>query len=163
MSKEYEILNTLTESQLTTFFMEDPKLTMLSLSDEEIAEMWLNKKYIIHPLSQFVGILCGNELHCLLRYEWFTRTVINCHMYIPSKLHHTEHVRPLSEMMHKYVKEEIKAEKIVLFVPTSCDHIHKFASKWGYEKQGEIKECTLWRQLPSSLVIYALDLTKEIK
>lgn len=153
----------LTQQQLDEFFFSDPKLVMLGLSDEEMHYMTTNKHYYMAPGSGYLGVNDpkSGQLIGVIKYEWFTNIAINFHMYIRSELHGTSDVTYVANEARNHFEADEWCRKVLLMVPSSCEHIMKFAPKHGFKKEGYITQCYFWRQQPVDLVIFGLNLKEK--
>lgn len=149
----------ITSEIATVFFFSDPILILLGLSDEEMAIMHKLKKYELSEGSNYIGIQDSHDkLVAIVKYEWFTTHTINFHMYIQSKYHHTKEIKSITNFIKQYFKDTLKINKAIIMVPSSCDHIHSFAPKYGFKKEGHITNAYQWRQELVDIIIYGLDL-----
>jgi len=153
-------MRAVSDDDLSDFFMNDPQLCLLGLSDETLVELYKTRRYSPNYGTVYMGAYIGEDLKGILKYDLFTSHCVNVHVYVSSSIHHTESVRPLVSAIKQYLIEEVDAIKAVLFVPSSCEHVHKFAPKMGFKQEGLITQCLLWRQKLVDLVVYGLDISK---
>lgn len=154
----YSLVPNISQKEVSNLIFNDPHLVLLGASDEDIALMYKHKEYRLADGSHYVGVKEDDELIAVIKYEYFTTHAINYHMYLASKYHHTDKPRIVVDLLKKYVVEELGIRKVLIFVPSSCDHIHKFAPKHGLKEEGRITKCYQWREQIVDIVIYGLDL-----
>lgn len=155
------LLIEISQQRITDFFLNDPKLALSGLSDEELNYMRQHECYPMAADSTYLGIFLEDQLVAIVKYEMFTTHSINFHMYIKTELQKTNQV----EKIVKKVKEHFEALpnilKALIMVPRSCLHVIEFAKKWGWILEGTLSNCCLWRQKIDDIIIYGLML-KEI-
>lgn len=157
----YTIIDDITEEIATEFFLSDPRLAFLGISDEELHMLHTNKHYSFLDNSHYVGVLKdGKDLVSILRYEYFTPQSINQHMYINSNYHHTSVPHEVAQFLLNYAMNTLKIYKIITLIPSNCPHALSFGLKHGFKKEGVITNCFQWRQQLVDLVIYGLDLPR---
>lgn len=147
-----------TQDDLDFFFLSDPKLVMLGVSDEEIHLMFTNGRYYMSPHSNYFGVRDDESIKLIVKYEWFTTHCINFHMYARTKDHGTGAAHKMVPVVKQYFSEIENARKAIMMVPSSCEHVLKFADKHGWVKEGCITNCYYWRQKPVDIVIMGLNL-----
>lgn len=151
-----------TQDEITAFFLSDLNLLILGVSDEEIHLFRTTGQYPMSPSSNYLGIRSSEgELMAVVKYEWFTTHCANFHMYVQSKLHGTPKVTELCNLIRQHFEEMEYAHKVILMVPSTCEHVIKFAPKHGWVKEGCITKCYFWRQQPVDLVIFGLNLKEN--
>lgn len=147
----------ISNSEITQFFLNDPKLALLGLSDEELAVLHKTGQYLNTTNSILFGVFEDDRLITIVKYELFTTHAINFHMYVKSEYHHTDKILPISDFIRKTIKKTGML-KAILTVPSPCEHIHKFVKKFGFKEEGRITNCYQWREQVVDLVLYGLNL-----
>jgi RimJ/RimL family protein N-acetyltransferase len=152
------ITECLNRDRISAFFFGDPKLVYLGCTDETMFEMFQKGEYNLLPDSQYVGIEENNKLIAVVRYEYFTDQCVSMHMFMNSEFHVTDKPTQAVNLLKTFIKEDLEIDKVILIVPSSCVHIHKFATRHGFEQEGCIKKSCKWRQEMADLVIYGMSL-----
>ena len=148
----------LTQEDLSTYFLDDPKLCWIGLPDSELAILYNENKYDMSTNSKYFGIMKNNELVCVVKYEMFSYLALCVHPYVSTKLRG----KGLSKDIFDYIKKELIRmtgfKKVVITVPEPCVHVCKAIEKYGAVQEGRIKEIVLWRLKPVDLLFYRLEL-----
>ncbi len=148
----------ITDEQVTEFFLSDPALCFLGVSDYGLAELYEHKKYTRPPGTTVLGVGIGDDIALIINYTWFTEICINVHIYLHSQYHHTDMFSVLQQELKKYFLENTQVKKVISMSPSTCPHIHGACEKFGFVREGEIKNSMLWRQEIVDTVIYGLNL-----
>jgi RimJ/RimL family protein N-acetyltransferase len=148
----------LNQADISSFFFKDARLVYLGATDEAMYNMFKKGEYVLEPDSQYIGIEEDGQLIAVVRYEYFTAQCVSMHMFMNSKFHTTTKPTEGVELLKTFITQTLGINKVILMVPSSCIHIHKFAKKHGFVKEGTITSCYKWRQKMVDLVIYGMRL-----
>lgn len=143
---------------LNEFFLKDPKLAYLGVSDDELTYMYEYKEYPMCESSKYVGVDIDNELTAVLKFEEFTKEAVNCHVYVKSKHHGDDPlIQCVYNKIHQYLTN-LGYYKALIMVPSPCIHIQKSAPRYGFEYEATIRGCYKWRQELCDILIYSVPL-----
>lgn len=147
-------------SIMTEFFINDPKLCYMGLCDDDLVTLHETKKYVPHPLSLYKGICEGDDLIAVIKFEKFSDTAVNIHLYISSKLHGKGKTIEITDLVCKYLKDTTDMKKVLIMTPRSCVHSCKAAEARGFILEGTITSGCLWRNKVEDVLIYALSIER---
>ena len=150
------ILSTeLTQEEASNFFLSDPKLVLLGLSDEEICELHKTNQYELQPDIHYITVRENDKILALVKYEYFSSVTISYHMYVASsEQDKSEMYAEMIPMLKNYIANELDIHKLIIIVPSTCLHTQAFALKAGYKEEGRLKNSFVWRQQIVDLIIY---------
>lgn len=141
------------------FFLSDPRLAYLGCADDVLVKLYHEKNYEPNELSTLQGIFQNDQLIMLFKHERFSQVAMNCHFYLHSMMHGTgmfkDIVAFLIDWMHKNHPDIVK---IIVMAPSSCTHVPAVVGKYGFIKEGHLKNAIVWRQQLVDLWIYSLDI-----
>lgn len=157
----YSITN-ITPEKATEFFFSDPALVYLGLGDEEMYKLAKTRQYAFQDGCEYLGVYENDTLQCIIKYNWFTTHCINFHMYMRTNLHHSESLKNMARTIKAYFIENVPVTKVMLVVPSTCTHVHKFVAKFGFKQEGLLTNSYQWRQEMVDLHIYGLTLRDTI-
>lgn len=149
--------------EFNDFFKRDPALCYKGLSDQAMDYLYHTGAIVQSPTSSYYGVYETDELICCVQSDYWSDICTNIHMYVPTKLQHKGTIRRAKDAMIDYLKNNTSYIKAILMVPSVCDHVIITAIAFGLEYEGTIKKCIIWREQPTDMVIYGLDLYKESK
>ncbi len=155
------ILKEIDNVQVAEFFKQDPALAVLSMSDEALVELHEKGTYS-NDNCKWQGLYLEDELFSIIRYELFTSTTLNTHLYVSTKLQR----KGLALEVQKFLKDWCNKEypfikRIQTFVPDPCKHVRKSAEKYNMKYEGTLKKCILWRGKLVDLHIYGKHIGEE--
>src|SRR5574338_408157 len=114
----------ITEEEITEFFLKDPALCYLGLPDNDLNNLFYEKKYIKHNISVYKGIYENENLISVLCYEYFTEFALNVHFYIYTKLQKQSKATKIKRELVKYFKSKYpEVIKIIVMSPEPCKHV----------------------------------------
>jgi hypothetical protein len=146
-------------SRIANFFLDDPTLANMGLSDEFLAELYYNKEYTPKDNSQFKGFYLGDDLVFVFKYEHFTPVCLNIHCYLSSKLQRSGAFNDIQKILRDWTKENYpNITKVICMTPSSCPHIEAACLKFGFKKEGHIEKSMMWRQKLVDILIFGLEL-----
>lgn len=154
----------ISQNDLTEFFITDPKLMLMGLSDEELALFYKNKKYFINNYSNYMGIKNDdNNLIAIFKWENFTINTLNLHVYITTKLQNKIITKTIISLIRDYFLKNSDCNKIIFMVPEPCTHVIKFLTRLGISQEGYLKNSYYWRQKLTGIFIFGYELKEELK
>jgi hypothetical protein len=142
------------------FFKNDPQLAYLGLSDMALDYLYHKGTIIVSDEALLFGVYSDNELIAHLQAEPWSDVCVNMHMYVSTKLHHSGTIRQVKDQMIKYLLDNTRYSKAVLFIPSACPHVIEVAKAFGLNHEGTISNCMVWRQKVVDMVIYGLDIKR---
>lgn len=169
------IIQDVTQEQMTEFFINDPALCYLGLSDLDLQRLYETKQYHPRENTKYLGLYTKdlqvvgdlqievNKLISLVCIELFTEQALTVHFYIPTDLQKKGLALEIQQFLFQYfltTYPDIK--KIITPVPSSCIHVQKSAEKFGMVVEGKITNCMKWRGEMVDLLFYTIPLTGEI-
>lgn len=146
-----------TQEQLTQFFLEDPALVCLALGDEEIYHLHTKQEYPVNTFSRYTGVIENNQIIAIVRTEWFTPNATTIHIYVASRFHDTAKVQEIMVAIRQELKNVPQLKKIIIMTPASCEHVSKYAMRYGFKEEGRITDCIMWRQQLDDIRIFVLE------
>lgn len=155
------VFKELTEEQISNFIINDPKLVYLGFSDKELVNMYEMKRYVLSPLSYYIGIEKENELVCVLKWEAFTDYCVSIHPYVASKYHGKGLLTEIYHFLWNHFITQTEIKKVIAMIPENCIHTIKACEKHGFEREGLIKKCHMWKKEMVGIVIFGLDLDSQ--
>lgn len=141
-------------SLVRDWFLNDPKLAILSLPDSSLHEL-SQGKFEKNSNEVIVGFYT-DRLIAVLQYESFTECTANYHIYLNS-YHEKNTLSEITELGHEYLKQ-LGYKKAIFFTPSCCTHVHKASEKHGYVLSGTITNSQIWRGQLVDMLIYSRDL-----
>lgn len=147
-------------SKLTDFFINDPTLCYLGLSDEQLSYMYEHKEYNPDPMSYYLGCWEGKKLLAVIKSEKFTENAVNSHIYMSSKLHHKKMTTKIKDLYVQYLIDNTEMTKVLVMTPETCSHVIEPLNHWGFALEGVFTNAIVWRQKLVDLHIYATDLIR---
>ncbi len=158
MSYEFKDI---TEKEVTDFFLHDPNVCYLGLSDVDLHELYEDKIYRLKDNTIYKGIYLKDELISILKYEAFTQQTVNLHFYLSSKLHKKGYARGVEQAIYNYFIENTTAIKAILMTPQTCTQVQGPAIGFGMELEGRIKKAIVWRNELMDILIYGIELKRD--
>jgi RimJ/RimL family protein N-acetyltransferase len=149
----------ITLEQVTKFFLADPALCYLGLSDDDLVSLYENK--CLHPINStvvFKGFYDDGTLVSVLKYEWFTYETVNIHFYISTHLQRKGMSKVIGELICKYFKDSVGAKKIIILIPHTCVHTLGATEKFGMIEEGRLTKSLTWRKELVDIVIKSINL-----
>lgn len=156
-----KIKDSIDKDIINKFFLSDPALCYLGLSDSVLNMIYYNGEYTPEKHSTWLGIYEKDELVCLVKYEWYTTVTINLHFYVKTSLQKQGYTKKIQKLLYKYFIAETKAIKVILQVPCPCTHVVKPAKEFGMEHEGTIKSAVMWRNELVDILLFGLVLKRE--
>ncbi len=148
--------------EVDKFFLEDPALVYMGLSDEEITQLYTEKEFQIDTFHNFLKVYDNEELIGILKFEWFSPIAISIHLYIHSWHQHKNKFIATRKPIGEYFKKHYPfLTKALCFVPEPCEHVHRALPKLGFIEEGRIKNSASWRQETVDVRVYGFD-TREV-
>jgi len=157
------ILKDINEAQATEFFLNDPKLCYMGLSDMDMYELYYDKIYTFSPISCYQGVYRDDELIGMLRYEYFSEVAVVVHIYISAAKQGKGLNPEINKAVHKHLSEHTQAMKLITTVPEPCVHVQKAIAKLGFTYEGRVTDSYVWRQKTVDLLYYGCKLEREDK
>jgi len=151
-------LSPLSEEDVASFFLLDPKLALLALPDEDLHTLKVEGKFYLDSDAYAEGVYEDGEMVGVLRWNMFTDIVINMHLYLNSRHHGNGTFKDVHVSILDWAKESGRVKRIVVFSPSPCEHIHRAMLGVGFEQEGRIKESMMWRQQVVDMLIYGRNL-----
>lgn len=144
---------------ITNFFLNDPNVCYLGLDDNDLTTLYTEKVYNKHSNSNYYGVY--NDLHVLMaiyKYEWFTTTTINAHLYLGTKYQKKRMPQKILEFLIKMSAEQLPAKKVIILTPQACIHVIHSVEKCGFKLEGVLTDAIVWRKELVNLLIYGMKL-----
>lgn len=154
-----EIRN-VTKQEIIDFFISDPRLCEMGLSDVEIVTLQETREYLIKPNSTYHGVYDGDRLLAVSKSEWFTNETLCFHLYVTRICSSEYRAKDIHNLIINTIKEFNKISKVICMVPSTCRHVSMAVISWGWELEGRIKNSITWRHKLVDVLIYSLDLNK---
>ncbi len=154
-------LRDIDEQQATEFFINDPALAYMGLSDNCMNELYYNKKYIFSPNSRYMGVFNEENMVGLFKYEAFSEVAIVGHMYVAYSFQKKGNNPAIWKTVHDYLVKNTEILKVITAVPEPCTHVQKAGEKIGFVLEGTIKKACVWRKEIVDLLFYSNDLNRE--
>lgn len=153
-----EIRHDLTEQEISDFFMSDPRLAYLSLSDEDLHFMYNNKAYKVKENSAYGGVYENDKLILVFKWELFTSITITFHMYLLYDLHSTGVLSKIKDKLIDFFRESTSFQKALVPIPSCCTHVIKASEKMGFVHEATIKDSATWRKELVDILYYSIKL-----
>jgi len=147
-------LSPLSEEDVASFFLLDPKLALLGLPDVDLHILRTERKFSLEGSCRAEGVYEDGEMVGILMWNMFTNMVINMHLYLNSVHHGTGKFKDVHTSLISWAKETPSLTRIVVFSPSTCPHIHTAMLGVGFELEGRMKEAIEWRQEIVDLLIF---------
>ena len=154
-------LGDVTEEQMTEFFINDPKLCYMGLCDDDLNELYLNKRYAPHHTSYYQGIYEDDKLVAVIKFEKFSPITVNVHLYIQSSLHGKGKTIEITDLVCDYLRDTSGIQKVLIMAPRPCVHSCKAAEARGFKLEGTLTNGCIWRKEIVDILIYALDTKRK--
>lgn len=158
MTDMLEFVEDVTESELTNFFIEDPRLAYLALSDTDLTQLHEEKRLGKSYNSAYFKVTKKDEIVSIIKCEKFSELAACTHLYIKSKYHHTGLYPKVCDLLVNHILAVTDFKKIILTVPKPCEHVGRAAVKYGMRLGAELENIVIWRQKPVNLLYYTLDI-----
>lgn len=156
------IKHDLSEQEISDFFINDPRLAYLGLSDKTLTYMYNYNIYEVNKNSKYAGIYDdNNHLVAIFKWELFTDVTITLHLYVSSVLHSTGILYKIKEEMYDFFSKSTSFKKVIVPVPSNCPHVIKACEKLGFIHESTLTDCTMWRQELIDLLFYTMKLKEE--
>lgn len=146
------------ENIATAFFLEDPALCYIALPDHDLVSLYQEKKWYKTNGSYLIGIYVEEELIFIMKYEFFTPIAVNVHFYLKSTLRNKGIFKDIQKLLKKWITNNTNIRKILAMSPKSCEMIAHVCEKFGFVKEGHLKNSIIWRNKIDDLLIYGLNL-----
>ena len=146
------------QSEIDSFFKEDPTLAYLALSDNDLCELYETKSLAIKDSSVYFKVCDGSDIVSIIKCEKFSEMAVCAHVYVASRYHHKGVYPKVCDLLVDYLLEHTGFTKVVLTVPKPCEHVSKAAIKYGMRLEAELKDIVIWRQKVVNLLYYILDI-----
>ena len=144
----------LTEQDISKFFTEDPKLCYLGLPDEDLVSLYQHEELLWSQTSQVFGITENDKLVSIVKWEYFTKNTINLHMYVGTAFQGKKSL-DIANFVKEYLRDNTKYLKVLLMVPSTCEHVTNFAKYFGFELEGNITKSYTWRNTLVDILIFS--------
>ena len=149
------------ESELTDFFINDPKLAYLGLPDNDLVNLFYHHKYVPNSISFYKGVFEDDRLICPFKIEFFTETTANLHLYLCSDLHKTGKIKEVEKEIRRWFLEETYFQKVLIMAPETCDHVHGTAEYFGFVVEGRLTKAVRWRKELVDVIIYSDNIRED--
>lgn len=146
---------------LTEFFLSDPKLTCMALSDEELVNLYETKQYERFPGATYLQAIDNNECIAILQLEPFTKYSVTLHARLRTEHQGTGKVIELFEEIKNYLLN-MQITTIISFAPESCYHASKCLIKLGFKEKCILEKSIVWRKNLEDLKMYSYLLKESI-
>lgn len=155
----------ITNEGLTQFFLSDPDLLTLALPDDEIIHLYEHKEFVCDTGSNFIEVVDNeNNSIAVIRWEYFTQIAIVVHIYLKSIYQHRQQGDKLQEiydLMYNHLITNTKIRKVIAFATSTSPQVIKAAERYGFVKEGSLKNAVVWRNKVVDLEIYGLILAEK--
>lgn len=149
----------ITNDVAAKFFLNDPKLAYLGCADDVLVKLYYTQDYEPQEMSQLKGIFDSGQLIMLMKYEFFTTVALNIHCYLSSSLQGRGYFGELVTFIIAWIKQEMpQVTKLLVMTPDPCSHIQAMANRYGFIKEGHLKNVVVWRQQTVDLIIYGMEI-----
>jgi hypothetical protein len=152
------IIKEISREDLNEFFMNDPKLCYIGLSDNSMATLYHHGHVELPSLCVIYGIYREDELVCCVRSDPWSEIATCLHIYISTKLHGTDTSKEIQKLVAGHIKDNTVYTKIIICTPSPCLNVIGAANTFGLKLEGRITNCVIWRQKPADMLIFGLDL-----
>lgn len=145
----------LTNEQVGEFFINDPQLAYLGLSDEFLVGLYQDRVFDAGDLTTMKGVYSGDELVMIFKYEQFAQVTLNTHYYLKTSLQSTDMFSKIVDFLHRWVKETYPyITKILTMSPSTCIHVPPIVKKYGFVQEGCITNAIVWRKKIVDILIF---------
>lgn len=124
--------------------MTNEKLFLASMSDPEIEEF---KEGTWKPdeTQEYVGLYLGGELIGVVRYRFITQIMIEWHWHLLPDYWGTGNTEEFCNLVEEYLRDNTGCLKILVQTPQSCKEVARSASRNGFDLEGILVSCVVWR------------------
>lgn len=147
--------------EITEFFLSDPKLICMGLSDEEMVNLFEGKKYECVLNSYYMKAVDDNdfneEIYAIVQWELFTQKSIVLHVRVKSKYQKTNIVDELHKIIIEFFKN-LNMTTLISFSPESCLHTRKCLKRFNFKEECMIPNSIVWRENLEGLYMYSKSL-----
>ncbi len=151
----------ITPEVATAFFRRDPTLCYLGLCDEALANLMADDHYILFKNQDLWGVFAGKGLIAVVKYEAFTYSTINMHIYLCSYMFHSGAFSKVQKALKAHIIKTTGVIKALVMCPATCPHIQKAAESYGFKKEGLISNCIVWRGELTDIIIYGIVINRS--
>lgn len=149
----------ITNEDIAKFFLEDPALAYMGLTDDFLVGLYYNRDYAPAENSLFKGFYLGEHLVFVFKYELFTPICLNIHCYLNSRLHHSGAFGDIQGMLKGWTRENYPdIKKVIAMTPEPCKHIEAVCLKFGFKKEGHLAKAMIWRKELVDLLIFGMEI-----
>lgn len=154
-----KISTDITKEQITKFFVSDPNLSYIGLSDEDLVHLFKNASLVFNDATHCVGLLDNkNNLIGVLKYEFFSSCTVSAHAYLSTANQNKKLTKELKTCVIDYFKSMNGLKKIICMVPATCGNVHRAMTSMGLVHEGTITKSCMWRQELVDLLIYGINI-----
>ena len=143
--------------QVHEFLHSDPNLCYLALPDSALDQLYHTGEWKISDAVGLLGVFNEEDkVVCFIRYEPYTTVSVYLHMYVTTVLHKTGAIRRIKEILREYLhKHNPELQRAFFMVPGCCEHVIGACKALGLTQEGELKDCLVWRQKLTDILIFA--------
>jgi hypothetical protein len=154
-------LRVLSDEQIQDFFLKDPNVSFLGLTDDNLQSMYSQGKYLSGSHSCMLGIYEGEDLCAIFKWELFTPETINIHLFVGTKWHKTGQMSKIFYFMKNHLETKTSFKKVIAMVPSVCEHVWKPLEHFNFVREAHLTKCLVWRNELVDMFIYSINLTRE--
>lgn len=140
--------------EIDHFFLSDPALCFLGLSDNELYLLHKEQKYTNIAGNEIWGLYEDDKLILLITCSLFTRDAVTISLYLASSYHKTGKFRAAAEFLKAHYIDNTNYNKVLMMSPSTCPHVHRAAEAVGFKLEGTLTKTITWRQELVDLLIY---------
>lgn len=144
----------LTQQDISDFFLSDVPLIFQSLPDDHIRNLLSQGIYPLDGISQWLGVIEGNNLLANIAYNGLTDKTVCLHVRVHTWLQRKKIIKEILNLIEQWFKENTPFTSLCTFIPSNCINTWKTVEHFGFSRQGCLFKAVCRQNITSDLYIY---------
>ena len=140
------------------FFLNDPKLAIQGLPDQDLLHLHTEQKLARRPESTWYGVYLKLDMIAVLRMEPLDNQSVIIHTYLATQYQQSHLLKYVFIDTVHYLKEHTQYTKIVIAIPEPCTHVVRTMEPLGFKYMGTIEKKLTWRNAVVNLLHYSREI-----